>query len=217
MRKESQNIADTYSPDSFQCIFWEQQHKATCLTSTKGMRWHPLMIRFCLHLQHKSNSAYEALRESGCIKLPSQRTLRDYTHYVKAQVGFSSEVDGMLIQAVNECEDKELAQYVLLLIDEMHVRENLVFDKHSGDLIGFTNLGDINQHMIEFEHALNEDSSPPVLANSMTVFMVRGLFNKLRFAHAQFPCMSISGDLLYDPFWEAVYRAERCGLKVCTI
>ena len=105
---------------------------------------------------------------------------------------------------------------MLLLIDEMHdVCKNLVFDKHSGDLIGFTNLGDINQHiMIEFEHALNEDSSPPVLANSLTVFMVRGLFNKLRFAYAQFPCMSISGDLLYDPFWEAVYRAERCGLKV---
>ncbi len=48
----------------------------------------------------------------------------------------------------------------------------------------------------------------------MMVFMVRGLFTKLQFAYAQFPCSKVSGDLLYDPFWEAVYRVERCGLKV---
>ena len=173
------------------------------------------MIRFCLHLQHKSSGAYEVLRDSGVIKLPSQCTFRDYTHYAIAQVGFSSEVDKMLIQALKECKDNELAHYGLLIIDEMQIRESLVFDKHSGDLVGFVNLGDINQHLMEFENALNEDSSPPTMANSMTVFMLRGLFDKLHFVFAQFPCSSITGDLLYDPLWEAVCRAERFGLKVC--
>ena len=42
---------------------------------------------------------YEILRSSGCLHLPSQRTLRDYTHYVKATAGFSHEVDLMLMQA----------------------------------------------------------------------------------------------------------------------
>ena len=37
------------------------------------------MIRWCLYLRHQSNKAYDALRETG-IALPSQRTLRDYTH-----------------------------------------------------------------------------------------------------------------------------------------
>ena len=64
------------------------------------------------------------------MKLRSQHTLLDYTHYAKPQVGFSSEVDKMLIQAVKECKDNELAHYVLLIIDEMHVSESLVFDKH---------------------------------------------------------------------------------------
>ena len=49
---------------------------------------------------------------------------------------------------------------------------------------------------------------PPPLAKSMMVFMVRGLFTKLQFPYAQFPVMSVSGDQLYKPFWEAIGRLE---------
>ena len=48
----------------------------------------------------------------------------------------------------------------------------------------------------------------------MLVFYVRGLFNDLEFPYTQFACKSLSGDLLFNPFWEAVYRPERMGLKV---
>ena len=78
------------------------------------------------------------LRESGCIKLPTQRTLRDYTYHVKASIGFSSEVDQMLINETQQ--DNERDKNVIVLVDEMHIREDLVFDKHTGKLIGFANL-----------------------------------------------------------------------------
>ena len=114
-------------------------------------------------------------------------------------------------------QDKELAQYVLLIVNEMNICEDLVYDKFSGDLIGFVNLGDINQCLLAFEQSLNEElstSTCTTLANSMVVFMARSLFTKLRFAFAQFPCYDLNGDFLYDPFWEAVLRMERCRLKV---
>ena len=57
------------------------------------------MIRWCLYLRHLSGSAYELIRESGKIKLPSQRTLRDYTYITKAKAGFSSDVDEQLMKA----------------------------------------------------------------------------------------------------------------------
>ena len=52
----------------------------------------------------------------------------------------------------------------------------------------------------------------------MMVIMVRGLVTKLQFAYAQFPCASVCGYHLYDIFWEAVQRLERCGFRViaCT-
>ena len=52
--------------------------KVASVKDAHAMRWHPLMVKWCLYLQHKSSGAYELLRESGVIKLPSQhsRTIR---------------------------------------------------------------------------------------------------------------------------------------------
>ena len=84
-----------------------------------------------------------------------------------------------------------------------------------GALLGFVNLGETNNHLLEFERSmLGEGSSRRKLANSMMVFMVRGLFSRLQFPYAQFPCSAVSGDLLCDPFWEAVCRLERSDFKV---
>ena len=46
------------------------------------------MIRWCLNLNLISSGVYGALRSSGVLVLPSERTLRDYTHWVKAASGF---------------------------------------------------------------------------------------------------------------------------------
>ena len=39
--------------ESFQHIFWQQQVQAASMHNPRGMRWHPLMIRWCLYLRHK--------------------------------------------------------------------------------------------------------------------------------------------------------------------
>ena len=164
---------------------------------------------------HRSSGAYESLRASGCVKLPSQRTLRDYTHYVKAEAGFSHEVDVMLLKAakVEVCPNRE--KFVILLLDEMHIREDIVYDKHSGEMIGFANLGEINAHLLAFEESMHSDEPlPPSPAKTVMVFMVRGLFSSLQFPYAQFPCSELTGELLYEPFWEAVLKIENLGLKV---
>eukprot|EP00731_Ephydatia_muelleri_P004466 Em0002g642a len=180
-----------YPKDSFSRIFWQQQMEAASRKNARTMRWHPLMIRWCLSLRHRSSGAYEALRDSGCLKLPSQRTLRDYTHYVEAKCGFSVEIDCMLKSAskVEVCPERE--KCTILLIDEMHIREDLVYDKHSGELIGFTNLANVSNGLTQLEQSMSQNSEDgPSLAKSMLVFM------------------------MYDPLWEAVWRIEHCGLKV---
>lgn len=84
-----------------------------------------------------------------------------------------------------------------------------------GALKGFIDVGDINSHLVEFEQFLNEETrAPPPLANSMLVFMVRGLLSNLEFPYAQFPCTTLTGEQIFVPFWEAVSRLERCGFKV---
>ena len=215
MQVETAEITKAFPPDTFKHLFWKQQQEALQKDAT-AMRWHPLMIRWCLYLRHRSSGAYETLRESGCLSLPSQRTLRDYTYFMKAAAGFSTEADTMLKEAakVGKCEPREMC--TLLVLDEMHIHEDLVYDKHSGVLVGFANLGDINNHLITYEQSLLESPPCEPMVHSMMVFMVRGLFSKLQFPYVQFPCAQLTGDLLFDPFWEAVYRIERLGLKVRT-
>ena len=72
--------------DSFKRLFWEQQQKAASFKNPKSMRWHPLFIKWCIYLRHLSGSAYDMLRKSDCVKLPSQKTLRDYTYINKYRI-----------------------------------------------------------------------------------------------------------------------------------
>ncbi len=83
------------------------------------------------------------------LKLPSQRTLCDYTHYIRARAGFSSEVDTELLRVANYWELQEWEKCIGLLIDEMHLKEDLVYDKDTGALVGFTSLGDTNEHLLK--------------------------------------------------------------------
>ena len=87
MHEETGRITAQYESGSFERLLWEHQERAV-KTAPQSMRWHPVLIRWCLYLRHLSSSAYNLMRESG-IRLPSQRTLRDYTYYTTATFGFS--------------------------------------------------------------------------------------------------------------------------------
>ena len=132
MEENSPAILHKHSPESFAGVFWAQQQAAAKCSTSSSMRWHPLMIKWCLIIRHLSSHAYETLRTSGCLTLPSQRTLRDYTHYADIKSGFSVEVDRQLIDAAQIRTSDERRKCVVLLLDEMHIREDLVFDKTSG-------------------------------------------------------------------------------------
>ena len=88
------------------------------------------MIRWCLYLRHLSSSAYEMFRETGVVKLPSQRTLRDYTYIAKASAGFSRDVDAHILHEARLESRPEYEKHVILLMDEMHIREDLVYNHH---------------------------------------------------------------------------------------
>ena len=80
MTDQNKNIMEEFPEGSFARLFWRQQLDAVSRKDTqsrKGMRWDPLMIKWCLYMHHKSSGAYELLQSSGCISLPSQ-----HTHYV---------------------------------------------------------------------------------------------------------------------------------------
>ena len=206
-------VQERYSPGTFQRMFWDQQAEALG-SGSRQVRWHPMMIKWCLNLKLMSSSAYSALRTSGVLTLPSQRTLRDYTHFIKPEVGFSDEVDIQLLNEARLESGRNGERYVCLIFDEVKLKEDLVYDKHSGEMIGFINVGDVNNCLAAFQRESVSDSQKPQLATHMLVFMVCGIVSNLKFAYAQFPCSSLTADQLYSLVWGCIRRLEGIGFKV---
>ena len=148
------------------------------------------------------------------MKLPSERTLRDYTHVFKSKTGFQQEVDDMLR---SEIENEEWKNYVVLLMDELKVKESLVYDKHACEVVGFAELDDINHQMSLLENQSASNLYVPPVATHLLTFMVRGIFSSCKFPYAHFPTDSLTGDQIFPIAWEAVERLERIGFKVIAI
>ena len=79
MRENAEKVKSTYAEGTFARLFWDEQFKAASLNDKRQIRWHPVIIKWCLNLKLLSSSAYHAMRSSGFMTLPSERTLRDYT------------------------------------------------------------------------------------------------------------------------------------------
>uniref|UniRef100_A0A1X7V315 Transposable element P transposase-like RNase H domain-containing protein n=1 Tax=Amphimedon queenslandica TaxID=400682 RepID=A0A1X7V315_AMPQE len=113
--------------------------------SSKGFRLNPALIKWCIYLCHKS-SAYELISKGKILHLPSQCTLRQYSNALNSSAGFSNELDEQLFRDMNVPTLQEYQKYVGLLGNETFIREGLVYDKSTAKLMGYCNIGNINNH-----------------------------------------------------------------------
>ena len=93
----------------FMKLFWEQQKPVFLKKIVE--KYHPMIIRFYLSLATKSGSAYDELRNSNVLVLPSSRTLRDYRNAIKPTVGFSPKVIAELCSLTKDF--RNLQRYML--------------------------------------------------------------------------------------------------------
>ena len=205
--------ADQSKVSPFMKFFWEQQQHYI-KTSSTGVRYHPAIIRYCLSLHAKSSSAYEDIRYNektgtGFLILPSQRRLRDYRNYIRSQRGFNKGIIAELLKKTEDFSDGE--KYMVLLLDEMKIQENLVWDKHTGELIGYVDLGDTDVNMATFENV-------QTFASHVLVLMVRSIINPFKFSFATFATTGANSSQLFTIFWKAVCILElSCKLKVLAV
>ena len=71
----------------FMSVFRQQQELMKI--GGKNVRYHPMLIRYCLSLASKSKSTYEELWNSGILAL---RSTRDYQNFINPKTGFSQQV-----------------------------------------------------------------------------------------------------------------------------
>ena len=97
----------------------------------------------------KSPSTYDKLRNSNIYIRPSRRTLRDYINAIRPHAGFKRSVVDERIKIASPV--KGYHRCVVLSFDEIKIQENLFFDKYTGDLTGYVDLGDIELNYSTFQ------------------------------------------------------------------
>ncbi len=89
----------------------------------------------------------------------------------------------------------------MVIMDEMKTQSNLVFDKYSGDLIEFIDLGD---PMTNFANLQEEDT----LVSHALAFLVRGMCTDLKHVIAYFFTGNVTSFQLMPIFWKVVSTLE---------
>ena len=86
------------------------------------MRWRPLLIHFALNIKYSSASVlvYHAIRDSGNLTF-TERTLRDYTHWVSTEASPKVQVTEHIKKTIN-LDEMSKSEKKVLGIDEMKVQ-----------------------------------------------------------------------------------------------
>ena len=147
------------------------------------MRWHPLIIRWCLSIYHTSPAAYRqiASKRNKFLCLPHVNTLRKYVNFTEAKSGFNPDIVEKLIEDSHLAELRELQKNVSLVFDKIKIKSGLVFGRSTGKLVGFTEMGELNEELRVLQDNLDgsQSSDERDFAKYVNAFMVRGIFSNL--------------------------------------
>ena len=85
-------------------------------------------------------------------------------------------------------------RHVVLVFDEMKIREDIVFDKSTGEVTGFIDYGETNldqRFVVLKEQCVKQKLDHNKIATHMLTLMVRGIFFKCDYPLAHFSTQGI--------------------------
>ena len=107
-------------------------------------------VVFTVQLRLLSSACYGSVGQSGVLVLHSDCTLCDYTQYVKTQSGFSVGVDKQSQAEAKLITITDYQKHVCLIFDEVKIKEDLMYNKHTGEFMGLSVLSDLNECLLKF-------------------------------------------------------------------
>ena len=114
------------------------------------------------------------------------------------------------------CEDSDITnmkgheKQVILLFEEMKIKSGLVYSKSSGRVIGFTELGDMNDELNKIKRRTSDNKSKE-RATYVLCFMVRGLVKRLCFPVGYFNSRGFDSAQLFPTVWQAIRVLKTVG------
>ena len=95
-------------------------------------------------------------------------------------------------------------------MDEMKIQSNLVWDKHTGELTGYVDLGGTELNYATLEKTDN-------IATHKLAFIIRSIVNPFKFSLANFATFGASASQMFPLLWKAISICELNSLKVLAV
>lgn len=97
----------------------------------------------------------------------------------------------------------------------MQIKSNLVYQRSTGKLVGFLELGSINDELQSFQMSVEKpESITRDLSTHVLVYMVRGIFSTLVFPFGYFGTQGATSAQLYPCTLEAIRVLSSIDLEV---
>ena len=101
----------------------------------------------------------------------------------------------------------------------MDVREDIVINRRTGEIVGYTNLSKVEEELAALEsEIINKEEFKPKLAKKVLVYMAFGVSNPIQDIVAVYTTSgSLTAAQLYSRTWNVVYRMESYGNKILSL
>lgn len=193
-------------------LFSEMQKK----NSRHGMdkrrrRWEPEFISLCLSLYLRSPKAYEDLRKSDMLILPTERLLRMYKNCVKQKPGINSDNFQWMNKEATKQNLSQFAKRGGIVIDEMSLQDDIQIVR-KGDawsLVGAVDMGETNNNIA----VITKKEKRVQLATHSLQFIFHG-FTGFRWPIAYYGSNPATTHQLYVNFWESIDALDENGFVV---
>ncbi|KAK3910782.1 Exportin-T [Frankliniella fusca] len=112
------------------------------------------------------------------VKLPSRSTLFEYSHVENVVEGIDRTVLQSVSNRVANFPEKH-KKFHVLIGDEMYISQNLVFQKSTGKMIGYTSLNHIDKEVADLEKCIDNPDAEmeEIVAEKVMVYMIKGVSN----------------------------------------
>lgn len=123
-------------------------------------------------MRNLSTKAYEYIRSEGLLRLPCRNTLHKYIGTSTGEVGFSPLVR-LRLQTEFESLPADQSKVCSLIVDEMHIKQKLEYNKRRDAFIGDVNMSRDLQELVPGDRS-------DQLANSLLCFLLCDLASRFK-------------------------------------
>lgn len=200
----------------FFTVLEKEQRKIACSKSSRSKKWHPVILSWCIYASRKPAMCGD--KPVSVFALPNGKELFDFTDLLSKK-SFDENSFALLRLEAKQLRLSSEQKYNTLALEEIKIKDDLVFKKSSGEFIGYVNLNFATFKLQRLEECTMEGKSALSNGNENTLLLVtiRSMKMDFYFPIGLFSCKNLTNSEFYNIVFESMKKLLVANMKVLLI